>query len=257
MLPELLASEGANVYAYYPYDWPASTEKSHIRLGNTLCQIYSRTLSEYDILYAEGKVIDNEVSLNFKHIYSILRVTVPTSMLVKDESSGYHILRLISNEPISILDGNFNIETKEFEVDYTTDVLFIIDEDITGEENVTFDMVMMPQSSAAQIGIYAWANNYSIEELLYTVNAPKDGFQAGKVYTIRISEELIEEERAQSVAALTALYNSEESRKAYHKNYTQHNYNPAIIFVFASAFLFHLYLPFKMGLLFTQSHLSV
>ena len=214
---ELLASEGANVYAYYPYDWPASTEKSHIRLGNTQGQIYSRTLSEYDILYAEGKVIDNEVSLNFKHIYSILRVTVPTSMLVKDESSGYHILRLISNEPISVFDGNFNIETKEFEVDYTTDVLFIIDEDITGEENVTFDMVMMPQSSAAQIGIYAWANNYSIEELLYTVNAPKDGFQAGKVYTIRISEELIEEERAKSVAALTSLYNSTNGDK-WHRN---------------------------------------
>lgn len=216
---ELLASEGANVYAYYPYDWPASTEKSHIRLGNTRGQIYSRTLSEYDILYAEDKVIDNEVSLNFKHIYSILRVSVPTSMLVKDESSGYHILRLISNEPISILDGNFNIETKEFEVDYSIDVLYIIDEDITGEENVTFDMVMMPQSSAAQIGIYAWANNYSIdiEKLLYTVNAPKDGFQAGKVYTIRISEELIEEERAKSVAALTALYNSTNGDQ-WHRN---------------------------------------
>ena len=215
---ELQASEGANVYAYYPYDWYASTEKSHIRLGNTQGQIYSRTLSEYDILYAEGKVIDNEVSLRFKHIYSILRVTVPTSMLVKDESSGYHILRLISNEPISVFDGNFNIETKEFEVDYSMNVLYIIDEDITGEENVTFDMVMMPQSSAAQIGIYAWANNYSIEKLLYTVNAPKDGFQAGKVYTIRISEELIEEERAKSVAALTALYNSTNGDK-WHRNY--------------------------------------
>ena len=214
---KLQASEGDKVYAYYPYMFQDDHKKASIPLENTQGQFSSRGMSGYDVLYAEGQVINNEVSLKFKHIYSFLRVTVSTSLLVKDDDTGKHILRLISNEPFSILDGRFNIETKEFEMDYTTDVLYIIEEDITGKESVTCDIAMLPQSGSARVSIYSWANNFSVENLLYTVSAPKDGLQAGKIYTLNLSDKLLAEEREKSIAALTALYNSTNGDQ-WHKN---------------------------------------
>ena len=183
----LQAAEGDIVYAYYPYDewsWPGTETSFH--LPNTQGQIYSAGLSYYDVLYAKGTVADNELALHFKHVFSFLKITVPTERLVRDSESGYYVLRLVSNEMLSNIEGNFNIETKELDANCTTDVLYIIDEDITGKSNVTCTVAILPQTGDANISIYAWADNFSVENLLHTIDVPDSGLEAGKVYTLRI-----------------------------------------------------------------------
>lgn len=202
------AADGDKVFAYYPYEQWTDQDGKSFRLPLTQGQWSSVGMSGYDALYAEEAVSNNELNLKFKHVFSFLKITVPTERLVRDSESGYYVLRLVSNEMLSNIEGNFNIETKELDANCTTDVLYIIDEDITGKSNVTCTVAILPQTGDANISIYAWADNFSVENLLHTIDVPDSGLEAGKVYTLRIIDEQQAAEREKSVEALTALYNA-------------------------------------------------
>ncbi len=182
------AADGDKVFAYYPYEQWTDQDGKSFRLPLTQGQWSSVGMSGYDALYAEEAVSNNELNLKFKHVFSFLKITVPTERLVRDSESGYYVLRLVSNEMLSNIEGNFNIETKELDANCTTDVLYIIDEDITGKSNVTCTVAILPQTGDANISIYAWADNFSVENLLHTIDVPDSGLEAGKVYTLRIKK---------------------------------------------------------------------
>ena len=203
------AKDGDVVYAYYPYDkwsWPGTETSFH--LPNTQGQTYSSGLAYYDVLYAKGTISDNELALHFKHVFAFLKITVPVDKLVWDSDSGCYVIRIISDQLISSIEGNYNIETEEFESNCTTDVMYWIDEDIEGQETVTITAAIMPQTYGARISIYAWADNFSVENLLRTIDVPECGLEAGKIYSLTISDGQQAIERELSVQALTALYNS-------------------------------------------------
>ena len=180
------AADGDKVFAYYPYEQWTDQDGKSFRLPRTQGQWSSLGMSRYDALYAEEAVSNDELNLKFKHVFSFLKITVPTERLVRDSESGYYVLRLVSNEMLSNIEGNFNVETKEFDANCTTDVLYIIDEDITGKSNVTCTVAILPQTGNANISIYACADNFSVENLLRTIDVPDSGLEAGKVYTLRI-----------------------------------------------------------------------
>ena len=129
------AADGDKVFAYYPYEQWTDQDGKSFRLPRTQGQWSSLGMSRYDALYAEEAVSNNELNLKFKHVFSFLKITVPTERLVRDSESGYYVLRLVSNEMLSNIEGNFNVETKEFDANCTTDVLYIIDKDIAGKSN--------------------------------------------------------------------------------------------------------------------------
>ena len=180
------AADGDKVFAYYPYEQWTDQDGKSFRLPRTQGQWSSLGMSRYDALYAEEAVSNDELNLKFKHVFSFLKITVPTERLVRDSESGYYVLRLVSNEMLSNIEGNFNVETKEFDANCTTDVLYIIDKDIAGKSNVTCTVAILPQTGAANISIYACADNFSVENLLHTIDVPDSGLEAGKVYTLRI-----------------------------------------------------------------------
>ncbi len=182
------AADGDKVFAYYPYEQWTDQDGKSFRLPLTQGQWSSVGMSGYDALYAEEAVSNDELNLKFKHVFSFLKITVPTERLVRDSESGYYVLRLVSNEMLSNIEGNFNIETKELDANCTTDVLYIIDEDITGKSNVTCTVAILPQTGDANISIYAWADNFSVENLLHTIDVPDSGLEAGKVYKLRIKK---------------------------------------------------------------------
>ncbi len=182
----LNADNGDYVYACYPYERLTGQDGKSFCLPHTQGQWSGAGLSRYDALYAAGTVNNGEVNLKFKHIFSFLKITVPTEMLVRDSESGNYVLRIISNEMLSNIEGTFNVETKEFDANCTTDVLYIIEDDITGKSNVTCTVAILPQTGNADISIYAWADNFSVENLLYTIDVPDSGLEAGKVYKLKI-----------------------------------------------------------------------
>ena len=202
----LQAAEGDIVYAYYPYDewsWPGTETSFH--LPNTQGQIYSAGLSYYDVLYAKGTVADNELALHFKHVFAFLKITVPVNKLTKDTDSGCYVVRIVSDQLISNIEGNYNIETSEFEADCTTDVMYWIDQELEGQETVTITAAIMPQTYGTNISIYAWSDNVT-GELLRSITVPESGLQAGNVYVVKVTDELQKIEREKAVQALTALY---------------------------------------------------
>ena len=202
----LQAAEGDIVYAYYPYDewsWPGTETSFH--LPNTQGQIYSAGLSYYDVLYAKGTVADNELALHFKHVFAFLKITVPVNKLTKDADSGCYVVRIVSDQLISNIEGNYNIETSEFEADCTTDVMYWIDQELEGQETVTITAAILPQTYGTNISIYAWSDNVT-GELLRSITVPESGLQAGNVYVVKVTDELQKIEREKAVQALTALY---------------------------------------------------
>lgn len=216
---KLDAQEGDIVYAYYKYEQRNFPGNKSFRLPSTSFQSYPGEASVYDYLYAKGEVHNNEVKLRFKHVFAFLRVTLPTKLLVKDNASGSYKLRFISDEQLSCYNDTYNMEEGGFEGDGSNfSIMYsMAEDDISGKDNVTFTVAIRPQTNKTKIRIYAFANNYSVNDLLYSFNAPKDGFQAGHVYKLAINDELFKSEREKSVQALTALYNSTDGDK-WHNN---------------------------------------
>jgi hypothetical protein len=206
--------DGDIVYAFYPYNQYGYKGKS-VLLKPTRCQLRSTGLDYYDMLRAEGVVKNNEVNLKFQHIYAILRITLPTSMLAEPAELDVQFLRLYSDKIIAIDTGGlgynrYNLETQEVEYASPTyqsdDILYGYDEDITGEKYVTCDIVILPQEKDTEIHITAF-KDFATQNLLRTVKAPEGGFQAGKVYVINIDDPS-DEARENMYSALTSLYES-------------------------------------------------
>ncbi len=204
----LNAKNGDIVYAYYPYDQENTSETASLHLPKTQKQYYHKGLADYDALYAKGTVENNELALRFNHIFAVLKITVPTDKLIKDSNNGRYALKLISDQMLSCINGNYNIETLEFDGDYTNDLIYLIKDDIDGTDYITITAAILPQVYGANISICAYDENNSIEYLLYNISVPECGLEAGKVYTLSISDEQMDIEKERSIEALTALYNS-------------------------------------------------
>ena len=151
-------------------------------------------------------VTDNELDLHFKHLFAFLKITIPVNKLLKNADDGTYIVKIVSDQMISCFDGNYNIETAEFDADCRRYLFYVIEDDIEGQESVTISVAIIPQTSSADISIYTMAKNPFEEKILRTVSVPESGLQAGNVYVVDVGDEQLKIEREKAVQALTALY---------------------------------------------------
>lgn len=185
---ELVAEDGDVVYAYYGLGFLTTNSASSFYLKSTREQYYSYGSAFFDELYAKGTVSNNELALHFKHVFAFLKITIPVDELILDSSTGNYVLRLVSDQSLSttsMTSTAYNIETSEFSGDSATDILYYIDEDIYGQENVTLTVAIIPQTCGGTINIYSGKES---EYLLRTITVPESGLQAGKVYTLTIGD---------------------------------------------------------------------
>lgn len=77
---KLNAADGETVYAYYPYS-ESSESKDHIALPVMVWQNYTNDVTKLDFVYTTGKVADNKLALQFKHLLAFIKLTIPLDLI--------------------------------------------------------------------------------------------------------------------------------------------------------------------------------
>ncbi|WP_181990747.1 leucine-rich repeat domain-containing protein [Bacteroides cellulosilyticus] len=208
---KLKAVEGETVYAYYPHSYQTDNLQ-RIKLPNLISQYYQENASKQDFIYASGNIINNKLSLRFKHVFAFLKITIPLELIADRGEKGGLIIK--SSEDISC-DSYFDLEKKEITSDKFNVIWYYIpmDKELTDKRNVTCYIAVLPQTKEAELKIYN-ASNGSEEKCLLVKNAPLEGFKAGNVYTLYLNETEADIEKD----ALVALYKA--TNGDYWKNRT-------------------------------------
>ena len=75
---KITATEGEKVYAYYP--WIGGSENPQkMKLPDIQFQSYNN--NRFDFIYASSSVNDRKVSLQFKHLFAFIKITLPVDIL--------------------------------------------------------------------------------------------------------------------------------------------------------------------------------
>lgn len=215
----LLAKEGDSIFAYYPYSYGFRNNK--IVLPATSIQRYGdigynhgNILSETDLMIAKGKVEDGRVNLQFEHFHAFLKITLPLNLL--DTTEERFGVAIESTEKICAINSVCSYDIKSETIDsinsfVSNRIVYYMDGVDTTKDEVTFYVAIFPQTENARISIKKahYNSNFGFEDLLlYNKKAPKGGFQAGNVYTLRFGSEDMEWEYEKIRNALIAIYNA-------------------------------------------------
>lgn len=200
---QLQVAEGDSVYAYYPRIYDISENDDFVvKIQGNGTQDYSLNNAAFDVLYAKGVVQNNQVSLQFKHLYAFLKITIPTK-LVKPEFNAYWI-RITSTEKIGVEQENtFNLKNGELS-NLANEVTYHIPDTVSTDE-ITCYIAILPQSENSLLDIEL--SGYIMTDCRLTKQAPTGGFLAGNVYTLDLGNE-IESIKVKEREALIALYNA-------------------------------------------------
>ena len=69
---KLSAIDGDSIFAYYP--WNSKSHGDSIKLPNNMTQSHKENGNKYNVFLATGKVNENKLSLQFKHLYAYLKI---------------------------------------------------------------------------------------------------------------------------------------------------------------------------------------
>ena len=210
---KLEQEEGKKVYAYYPYT--NNVQDNQVRLPYTLS--LSSESSVPIFLYSEANITGNELNFTFKHLYAYLKLTV-TAQDFRDlfPGDGYTYedcgIYIYSTEPISTPNAYFDVSTHEIShtsTDYYRIIYYCPDVDVESDGSYTYMIPILPQSASTPIDIKIFyckeeRDGYIYPRRLLSKNTPENGFQAGHVYCLSTTEEVIVEES--QYAALEAFY---------------------------------------------------
>lgn len=201
---KLKATEGKTVYAYYPYSYRENQQR--VKLPNLLAQNYKENASEQDFIYASDNVTNNKLSLQFKHLFAFLKITIPMEFIADRGKNGG--LYIHSTEEISC-DAYFDLGKEEMTSERYNDLYYYIpaSEELEKKEETTCYIAILPQPQNAELKIYRM--NEKGNECLLIKKVSSGGFKAGNVYTLYLNESLAEIERD----ALTALYKATNGDK--------------------------------------------
>lgn len=204
---KIKVEEGETVYAYYPYDYSTLSDDKVI-LPNTSLQEYEENISEHDFLYASTQVTNGKVSLQFKHLFAFLRITIPLAQISNEVGKG--ILSISSNEYISFNgNGFFDLKNETIgESSYLNGITYKIPsrKELGDKETITCYIAILPQSENAiiKVNYYPDDSDGQAITLLLQKHAPAGGFKSGNVYSLYLEGAEDEMERD----ALIALYNA-------------------------------------------------
>lgn len=206
---KLNVKDGTKVYAYYPYT--TELKEKLVKLPSTDWQLYSDSIN-YDFLYATGTVEGNVVSLQFKHLYAYLKLTIQTDLL----EDANEVLEITSSEAIAgnnetgyfdpvnekLITGNDTVDNEESGHTFSYKIPKSV---LSGKKEITCYMTIYPQSENTTLLIKKLTNRGYMNTIL-SKKAPEGGFKAGYVYSLGITEEAHTVERERE--ALIELYNS-------------------------------------------------
>lgn len=200
---QLQVAEGDSVYAYYPKLYGFSENDDFVvRIQGNSTQDYSINNGSFDVLYAKGVVQNNQVSLQFKHLYAFLKITMPTKLVKPQDKASW--IEITSTEKIGVNQENtFNLSNGELS-GLVDNVMYYIPDTVSTDE-ITCYIAILPQSENAVLRINMLG--YIMTDCTLTKQAPDGGFLAGNVYTLNLENE-IETTKTKEREALIALYNA-------------------------------------------------
>ena len=187
--------EGKKVKAYYPYSEKA--EGNQIPLPYTIATSSAKPAAAF--LYSEATINNNALDFKFKHIYSYLKLTISSKQYKNNLPSGCSLIDggiyILSDNPISVYDASFNIQTQEITHNKTDNkrmFYYLDDLNYNADETRTYLIPILPQPANNLINIYLFypqQNNSGYVSLvgLAGKNTPSEGFQAGCVYELNLA----------------------------------------------------------------------
>ena len=213
----LQAGEGEEVYAYYPFTTLHTKyevfgeDNSTVSLPELYFQYRSKGLGSYDFIYAVGKQANNTCSLQFKHLFTFLKLEVKAGLIKEPGEWGqgwqYRGLMIKSSEPLNYIvqytdpvsftpAPKFSVaQQKMFVEKYkdgdgwrdayaSNDIFYIMDEDsIPADSVITCYVAMLPQSEKAYVRVYDMAT----EQCLFEGKpVPKGGLKSGCMYSLSL-----------------------------------------------------------------------
>ena len=199
---KLQAAEGKTVYAYYPYSKSESQQK--IKLPNIAVQQYKENTSEQDFIYASGNVVNKKLSLQFKHLFAFLKITIPMELIAdRGENGGLYIQ---STEEISC-DAYFNLGKEEMTSEKYNGIYYYIptSKELEKKKEIICYIAILPQTKDTELKIYNLSSR-NIGDCLLTKKIPLGDFKTGNVYTLYLNENETEVRRQQEKDALIAFY---------------------------------------------------
>lgn len=208
---KLELNENDSVFAYYPFTPDANG--SGVSLTNLTDQEHNDHFSKNDFMYAYGKVKNNKLELRFQHLYAFLKITIPTKWLqpitYKDET--VYGITVYNRKDVQIVpsDNIYDYYKKDIEGKSMYYTSYYIPKDVLPEEKVTCYIAILPQKPNTVLRIYNTPNPfYDSSKILYTKCVPAEGFVAGNVYTLNITEEKLANDYESNRLALIDLYNA-------------------------------------------------
>ena len=203
----LAAEEGDSVFAYYPRRFTNATE---IYLPDLPTQYHVTDLSYIDYAYATGVVKDRTLSLQFKHVFAFLKIKIPTELLGGITQGGLYL----ESSEVCAAGLTYDMQSGEFVSgrDWNTIRYVIPDTTLTAPEAITCMFTILPQSGNAKLALRSYQEieygGIEFKAELLDKQAPEGGFQAGRVYTIDLSDTEAEDIQKVQREALIAFYNA-------------------------------------------------
>lgn len=203
----LAAEEGESVFAYYPRRFTNATE---IYLPDLFTQYHVTDLSYIDYAYATGVVKDRVLSLQFKHVFAFLKITIPTELLGGITQGGLYL----ESSEVCAAGLTYDMQSGEFVRKRETQTIryVIPDTTLTAPEAITCTFTILPQSGNAKLTLRSYQEieyaGIEFKAELLDKQAPEGGFQAGRVYTVDLSGTEAEDIQKVQREALIAFYNA-------------------------------------------------
>lgn len=204
---QIAAKEGDEVFAYYPFS--GDTENAQkVGLPNLTVQSNNKIFPNSDFIYASGKVDNKILSLQFKHLFTFLKITIPLESLWNKEGK-YSDFYIESSEHIVYQSNSafFDLTKKEIVTDsFSNKIYYSVPstEELKDKQEITCYIAMLPQTENAEIKMYFWDSGK--REYLLIKKVPSGGFKAGNVYTLYLNES--ETIKRKERDALIAFYNA-------------------------------------------------
>lgn len=203
----LAAEEGDSVFAYYPR---READGTSIAFPSLARQYHTTDMADMDYMYASGVVNDQVLSLQFKHMFAFLKITLPTELMEGITNGG---LLLQSTEPCAA-NLRYDIQTQQFTSEYQWESVWYVipDTALASSEEITCTIALLPQSGNATLTLTSCQDSedgdIKHKSKLLTRKAPEGGFQAGHVYTVDLTGTEAEDIQKTEREALIAFYNA-------------------------------------------------
>ncbi len=210
---ELRAGNGAQIYGFYPAGSVSKIYSDQYFFDITTPTFIAEYKEDYCdnyLMYAVSTVTDGQLSLEFKHLFAYLRLTIPVEMIAdRGENGG---LVISSTVPMAV---DYNGKTVYPDAGYineddrgSTSIYYHIPADIGNKEEITCYIAILPMNAGADVEICPYFSDGSEGVPFITKAVPAGGFKAGRMYSLNLQESEADIKEEEIRNALIALYES-------------------------------------------------